>query len=72
MWPYPSCAPGITVLTGPMFAGKTTLLRQHVLHYRLLKKSVVVVKHARDTRSMETKVKAPPLLSLSSTLTPYA
>ena len=57
---FPSMSPGITVLTGPMFAGKTTRLHQNIHTYRFLGKSVIIVKHLSDIRSMTSKVRQPP------------
>lgn len=42
--------PVLTVISGPMFAGKTTELQQRVLAARALGQHVLVVKPARDTR----------------------
>ena len=42
--------PVLTVISGPMFAGKTTELQRRVLAARALGQHVIVVKPARDTR----------------------
>ena len=42
--------PVLTVISGPMFAGKTTELQRRVVAARALGQHVIVVKPARDTR----------------------
>lgn len=65
---YPNIHPGITVYTGPMFAGKTTRLQQQLATYRVMNKTIVVVKHCCDTRYSATKVTQP---VTPHTLTPF-
>lgn len=40
----------LTVITGPMFAGKTTELIRVIQRYRVLNKRAVIFNHASDTR----------------------
>lgn len=40
----------LTVIVGPMFAGKTTELIRIIQRYRVLNKNVFVLNHASDTR----------------------
>lgn len=56
---YPNVHPGITVYTGPMFAGKTTHLQQQLATYRVQNKTTIVVKHRCDTRYNPSQVTHP-------------
>lgn len=46
----------LTLITGPMFSGKTTELNRQAKRFKLKKKRVLMIKYSKDDRYSKTKI----------------